>query len=98
VGWQCGLWCVLGSVRRSPSPFRWGVAVPGVASAVEDAADPARGVAAEDLVVAIVLAKVDDGSLDKKTFNGWLAPAITRAEDRALFWIPHEQRRSVFLS
>ena len=37
------------------------------------------------LVGAIVLAKVDDGSLDKKTLNGWLASAITRTEDRALF-------------
>jgi hypothetical protein len=37
------------------------------------------------LVGAIVLAKVDDGSLDKKILNGWLAPAIARAEDRALF-------------
>jgi hypothetical protein len=37
------------------------------------------------LVGAIVLAKVDDGSLDKKTLNGWLSPAVTRPEDRALF-------------
>lgn len=42
------------------------------------------------LVGAIVLAKVDDGSLDKKTLNGWLAPAITRAEDRALFELDGE--------
>jgi hypothetical protein len=31
------------------------------------------------------LAKVEDESLDKKTLNGWLASAITRTEDRALF-------------
>jgi hypothetical protein len=42
------------------------------------------------LVGAIVLAKVEDGSLDKKTLNGWLAPAITRAEDRALFDLDSE--------
>jgi hypothetical protein len=42
------------------------------------------------LVGAIVLAKVEDGSLDKKTLNGWLAPAITRAEDRALFELDGE--------
>jgi hypothetical protein len=37
------------------------------------------------LVGAIVLAKVEDGSLDRKILNGWLALAITRTEDRALF-------------
>jgi hypothetical protein len=42
------------------------------------------------LVGAIVLAKVDDGSLDKKTLNGWLASAITRPEDRALFDLDSE--------
>jgi hypothetical protein len=42
------------------------------------------------LVGAIVLAKVDDGSLDKKTLNGWLASAMTRTEDRALFGLDVE--------
>jgi hypothetical protein len=42
------------------------------------------------LVGAVVLAKVEDGSLDKRTLNGWLAPAITRPEDRALFELDHE--------
>ena len=42
------------------------------------------------LVGAIVLAKVEDGSLDKKILNGWLASAIARAEDRALFNLDHE--------
>jgi hypothetical protein len=42
------------------------------------------------LVGAVVLAKVDDGSLDKKTLNGWLASAITRTEDRALFGLDVE--------
>jgi hypothetical protein len=42
------------------------------------------------LVGAIVLAKVDDGTLDKKILNGWLGPAIVRAEDRALFDLDNE--------
>ena len=42
------------------------------------------------LVGAIVLAKVDDGTLDKKILNGWLGPAITRTEDRALFGLDSE--------
>jgi hypothetical protein len=42
------------------------------------------------LVGAIVLAKVEDGSLDDKVLKGWLLPAITRPEDRALFDLDHE--------
>jgi large subunit ribosomal protein L7/L12 len=42
------------------------------------------------LVGAVVLAKVEDGSLDKKMLNGWLDPAITRPEDRALFQLDGE--------
>jgi hypothetical protein len=37
------------------------------------------------LVGAIVLAKVDNGEFDRKILNGWLAEALTRADDRALF-------------
>jgi hypothetical protein len=42
------------------------------------------------LVGAVVLAKVDDGSLDHKVLKGWLSPAITRPEDRALFDLDRE--------
>jgi hypothetical protein len=42
------------------------------------------------LVGAVILAKVDDGSLDKTTLHGWLSPAISRPEDRALFELDHE--------
>ena len=42
------------------------------------------------LVGAIVLAKVEDGSLDKKILHGWLAPALTRPDDRALFELDRE--------
>jgi large subunit ribosomal protein L7/L12 len=37
------------------------------------------------LVGAIVLAKIEDGSLDKKVLNGWLQTSLTKHEDRALF-------------
>ena len=37
------------------------------------------------LVGAIVLAKIEDGSFDRKILDGWLASALTRADDRALF-------------
>jgi hypothetical protein len=37
------------------------------------------------LVGAIVLARVEDGSLDKKILNAWLQTALTKNEDRALF-------------
>ena len=37
------------------------------------------------LVGAVVLAKVDDGTLEEKILNGWLKTALTREEDRALF-------------
>ncbi|MGO9945620.1 MAG: mobilization protein, partial [Steroidobacteraceae bacterium] len=37
------------------------------------------------LVGAIVLAKVEDGSLEEAVLKKWLDPAITRAEDRASF-------------
>ena len=37
------------------------------------------------LVGAIVLAKVDSGEFDRKILHGWLAEALTRADDRALF-------------
>jgi polynucleotide 5'-kinase involved in rRNA processing len=40
------------------------------------------------LVGAVVLAKVDDGSLEEKTLKIWLDPAIARAEDRVLFDLP----------
>jgi len=37
------------------------------------------------LAGAIVLAKVEEGELDKRQFRRWLDKALTRAEDRALF-------------
>ena len=37
------------------------------------------------LAGAVLLAKVEDGSFDRKTLNAWLASALTRADDRALF-------------
>jgi hypothetical protein len=37
------------------------------------------------LVGAIVLAKVEDGSLEEAVLKSWLDPAITRDEDRKLF-------------
>lgn len=36
------------------------------------------------LVGAVVLAKVEDGSLEETVLKAWLEPAITKAEDRAL--------------
>ncbi len=40
------------------------------------------------LVGAIVLAKVDQGVIDKATFHSWLEGALTNADDRALFGLP----------
>jgi hypothetical protein len=37
------------------------------------------------LVGAIVLAKAENGEFDRKILKGWLAEALTRADDRALF-------------
>jgi hypothetical protein len=37
------------------------------------------------LVGAVVLAKLEDGSLEEAVLKRWLDPAITRAEDRKLF-------------
>jgi hypothetical protein len=37
------------------------------------------------LVGAVVLAKVEDGSLVEAVLKAWLQPAITKPEDRALF-------------
>jgi hypothetical protein len=37
------------------------------------------------LVGAIVLAKVEDGSLEEAVLKEWLRPAISKPEDRALF-------------
>jgi hypothetical protein len=37
------------------------------------------------LVGAIILAKVEDGSLEEAVLKAWIDPAITRHEDRALF-------------
>lgn len=37
------------------------------------------------LVGAIVLARVEQGLLEEEVLKGWLDPALTRAEDRALF-------------
>jgi hypothetical protein len=37
------------------------------------------------LVGAVVLAKVEDGSLEEAVLKAWLQPAITKPEDRALF-------------
>jgi len=37
------------------------------------------------LVGAVVLAKVEDGSLEEAVLKAWLHPAITRPEDRVLF-------------
>jgi hypothetical protein len=37
------------------------------------------------LVWAVVLAKVEDGSLEEAVLKAWLHPAITRPEDRVLF-------------
>jgi hypothetical protein len=37
------------------------------------------------LVGAIVLAKVEDRTIDEKILNEWLGAALTKAEDRKLF-------------
>jgi uncharacterized protein (DUF3084 family) len=37
------------------------------------------------LVGAIILAKVEQGELDRQQLHGWLDQALTRADDRALF-------------
>ena len=37
------------------------------------------------LVGAIVLAKVEDGSLEERVLRNWMDGALTRADDRALF-------------
>jgi len=37
------------------------------------------------LVGAVVLAKVEDGSLEEAVLKAWLHPAITRPEGRVLF-------------
>jgi len=37
------------------------------------------------LVGAVVLAKVEDGSIEEMTLKAWLGPALEKAEDRALF-------------
>jgi hypothetical protein len=36
------------------------------------------------LVGAVILAKVEDGSLEEGVLKGWLQPAISNPEDRAL--------------
>jgi hypothetical protein len=41
------------------------------------------------LVGAVILAKVEDGSLDEKMLKEWLSPAVTRPDDRALFDLDH---------
>jgi phosphopantothenate synthetase len=43
------------------------------------------------LVGAVVLSKVEDGSLDKKLLNGWLEAALTRDDDRALFGLDEKR-------
>jgi hypothetical protein len=42
------------------------------------------------LVGAVVLAKVEDGSLEEAELKEWLRPATTKPEDRALFGLDHE--------
>lgn len=44
------------------------------------------------LVGAVVLAKVEDVSLDESVLKEWLGPVITKAEDRALFGLSLEMR------
>lgn len=41
------------------------------------------------LAGAIVLAKVQSGDLDPKTFQQWLDQGLTRSDDRALFDLPN---------
>lgn len=40
------------------------------------------------LLGAIVLARLEQGRLQKTDVNGWLDEALTRADDRALFELP----------
>lgn len=40
------------------------------------------------LVGGVVLAKVQQGEIDKEQFRGWLDQALIRADDRALFDLP----------
>ena len=40
------------------------------------------------LVGAIVIARVDQGLLEKSVLRGWLEGALERTEDRALFELP----------
>jgi hypothetical protein len=42
------------------------------------------------LVGAVVLSKIEDGSFDEKILKGWLASALTREDDRALFGLDGE--------
>jgi large subunit ribosomal protein L7/L12 len=42
------------------------------------------------LAGGIVLAKVESGDFDSRTFRRWLDKALTRPEDRALFGLPAE--------
>lgn len=37
------------------------------------------------LVGAVILAKLEDGSLEEAVLKAWLKPAISKPEDRALF-------------
>jgi hypothetical protein len=37
------------------------------------------------LVGAVILAKVEAGEIEERTLKQWLNPAVTKAEDRALF-------------
>jgi hypothetical protein len=37
------------------------------------------------LVGAVVLAKVEDGTIEESSLKAWLDPALEKAEDRALF-------------
>jgi hypothetical protein len=43
------------------------------------------------LVGGVILAKVEDGSLDKKILNGWLETALTRDDDRTLFGLDEKR-------
>ena len=42
------------------------------------------------LVGAIVLAKVEDGSLEEKILRQWLDPKLEKPEDRALFGLDQD--------
>jgi large subunit ribosomal protein L7/L12 len=42
------------------------------------------------LAGAILLAKVENGMFDKRTFHTWLESALERDDDRALFGLPPE--------